>query len=125
MASTRKVGPQDGLTAGQSQKDKAIKEIGDVFWYITLISDIVELDIEDIFTNKAVNNISIGDIAGDIKKFYRDNQPIDKDKLIENMSFIIEEMTVRYEQIFHEEIKQIYLDKIHYLVSEYKNFKVR
>ncbi len=50
---------------------------------------------------------------------------IDRDKLIENMSFIIEEMTVRYEQIFNEEIKQIYLDKIHYLVSEYKNFKVR
>ena len=54
-----------------------------------------------------------------------ENLKIHRDKLIENMSFIIEEMTVRYEQIFDEEIKQIYLDKIHYLVSEYKNFKVR
>ncbi len=86
----------------ESQKDKAIKEIGDVFWYITLISDIVELDIEDIFTNKAVNNISIGDIAGDIKKFYRDNKPIDKDKLIDVLKSLVDNIKFIYKLSYKE-----------------------
>lgn len=62
----------------------------------------MELDIEDIFTNKAVNNISIGDIAGDIKKFYRDNKPIDKDKLIDVLKSLVDNIKFIYKLSYKE-----------------------
>lgn len=34
-------------------------------------------------------------------------------------------MTINYETILNKDIKKLYLDKINYIVSEYKNFKVR
>lgn len=34
-------------------------------------------------------------------------------------------MTIKYETILNEDIKKLYLDKINYIVSEYKNFKVK
>lgn len=50
---------------------------------------------------------------------------IDKTNLISYVARIVDTMTQRYEAIYNKDIQNLYLNKINYIVSESKNFKVR
>lgn len=65
-----------------------LAEAGDVIWYITAMANEVGVEYSEIFVRKpsgvdfyAFYEIVIQEIAGNVKKFYRDGKEIDKEKL--------------------------------------------
>lgn len=53
------------------------------------------------------------------------NGPVDKSKLVDYVAIVLEEMTLRYENLYNKDIASLYFKKIDFILKEYKNFKVR
>lgn len=53
------------------------------------------------------------------------NGNIDKNNLKNYIPDILEAMTQRYENIYFDDLKNKYLDKINYIVETFTTFKVR
>ena len=68
-------------------KEEIIKELGDVYWYLSSCSDELNLKLEDILNNPKESNLSLSlegsKIAGYLKKLMRDdNGVLNEDKKI-------------------------------------------
>lgn len=81
----------------QVRMQEFINEFGDIIWYATSIYKLLNIDVKEI--DNAYNNkfdidpttdidINILSISQDIKKFYRDNKPID----IERVKLVISDV---------------------------------
>lgn len=66
----------------------AKKEFGDVVWYITAFCKEADIDLKSVFNNPK-ENLSLQKIAEDIKKYYRDNKPLNKDKITNVLSTLL------------------------------------
>ena len=51
--------------------------------------------------------------------------PVDKSKLVDYISNILEDMATRYYEMFDKDIAQLYYNKINFILTESKNFKVK
>jgi NTP pyrophosphatase (non-canonical NTP hydrolase) len=78
----------------EENRTNVIKEVGDVCWYVTSISEILDLDLESVFKSKEsiedlkkYKNITL--YSGNIKKFYRDGKPIDKKEIQGTLSLLM------------------------------------
>lgn len=103
-------------------KKNIFKEAGDVFWYVTAFCTETQLSIEKIYNDSLLqkhNYIPLKKVkdsflsfSEDIKKFYRDNKPLNLDKaytlinnlLISLMNFFSEEeieniLKINYEKL--------------------------
>ena len=72
--------------------DNFIKEAGDVFWYVTALCDKVWINVEDIFSNYHFSEDFITPLlrfSGNIKKYYRDGESIDKEKLSDILKSVV------------------------------------
>ncbi len=69
---------------GENQDElekNVVKEVGDVFWYVTGLSNEMGLDVEKIFSLESCElpkNYSFNVMAENIKKFYRDGKELNK-----------------------------------------------
>lgn len=94
-----------------------IKEIGDVFWYITSISEVLNLNLEEIFNLESETFISDKNIytyCGNVKKFYRDQKPVDSEELekilnmlVKNMMTLVEDHNVSIFDIMEENFNKL------------------
>lgn len=96
-----------------------VKECGDLIWYITALCDILKLNTSDILMNKeAIYNNDrnriyvIGDLAGNIKKHYRDNKPINKELFTNVLKTLCAEIHTDIEYINSTDIDKITLEEI-------------
>ena len=73
-----------------SSKEDIIKELGDILFYIVMFAyeSGINIDINDIKTEETSEEI-IRAIPGMIKKYYRDNKPLDKEILTSFLSMML------------------------------------
>ena len=85
-------------------KNNLIKEIGDVCWYATNISVILDLDLNKVFNlggnfyEKLNSTKSIVAYSENIKKYYRDNKPINKEEAQSVLNLLISGMFLSLER---------------------------
>lgn len=77
-----------------STPESVIKEAGDVFWYITAQSNILNLNINKIFTKnldilEEYNMIKVLSFCENIKKHYRDSKIIDLDLITNILTYMV------------------------------------
>lgn len=103
-----------------NNKEALIKEAGDVCWYVTLMAQKLHLNLNKIFTynQEVVDNIVNGgdsedldSIAENLKKHYRDNKPINTEKVERVLIWLMSRMLGDFKFI-SEEIEEIKIEEV-------------
>ena len=110
----------------EDSKLNMIKELGDVYWYLTSCSFEMNLDFKELLNNPKESSLSLAleasKIAGYLKKIMRDDEgkltPDKKDKIIDslkNIVFLLNEYQDKYEvsqlEVMKHNIEKLYSRK--------------
>lgn len=81
---------------GEVGEDVLLKEFGDVYWYTTALCKLLEIDPAAVIFNlnsfERYDDLPSGNPFGMIKKFYRDDKPIDKQVMEKFLFFMLDDV---------------------------------